>query len=480
MPVLLLACLWPQAGCVSVPDHPPLREPSRSLPSDYALASGAPQAPAGESQPAQAGSPFEPSPRERFFAEPELQALIQVALEGNQELNIRVQEILIAQSEVLARSGEYRPRVDVGAGVGVEKVGETTSQGASDEADGVPENLPDFSLGLAASWELDVWKRLRNLEAAAREEYLASVEGRNFLVTRLVAEIASSYYELLALDSQLDVLQRNVAIQQDALEVVRLEKQGARVTELAVQRFEAEVARSQSRRFELEQRIVETENRLNFLVGRYPQRIFRDRSAFDAPIESLSAAGSPRALLENRPDVKRAEHLLTAASLDVSAARARFYPALSLEAGLGYEAWKAGRLLSTPDSVFYGLLGRVTAPLLNRRGIKAEFFARIAEQVRRSFEYEQTLLQAFIEVSNRISLVDKLQSTYDLQSRQVDFLNQAIEVSNVLFRSARADYMEVLLTRRDALEAQMERIETRLRQRRAQVELYQALGGGWR
>lgn len=141
-----------QAACLGIPEHQELREPSRSLPGDYAAAAGVPQGASETVAPGQPAAPAELQPREGFFTDPPLQALIQAALDSNQELNIRVQEILIAQNEVLARSGEYRPRVGVGAGAGVEKVGETTSQGASDEADGVPENLPDFNVGLLASW----------------------------------------------------------------------------------------------------------------------------------------------------------------------------------------------------------------------------------------------------------------------------------------------------------------------------------------
>lgn len=469
----LLAC-----GCITIPDHPPLREPDKTAPEDF----GPFQRPSVESS--NGVEPTAPSmaeqPWSEFFGESQLRDLIDDALASNKELNIRSQEILIAQSEVLARSGEYLPSVDVGVGAGLEKVGEITSQGVSDEVNGVPENLPDFRLGLRASWEVDIWKRLRNATKAAAQRYLGSIEGRNFLVTQLVAEIANSYYELLALDSQLAVLKRNIAIQQDALDVVRLEKKGARVTELAVQRFEAEVLKNQSRQYELEQRALETQNRINLLIGRYPQPIPRDADSFNAPLPSFVGVGLPTELLANRPDVKQAELELSAAKLDVASAKARFYPALRVDAQLGFESWKGAHLFDSPGSLFYGLAGDLVAPLLNRRGIKAEFFARIAEQVKASFTYEQTLLRAFVEVANQLSMIGNLEKSYELQSRQVELLNASIEVSGTLFRSARADYMEVLLTRRDALEAEMELIETRLRQKRALVDVYRAVGGGWR
>ena len=359
-------------------------------------------------------------------------------------------------------------------------MGLVTSQGVSDEAHGVPESLGDYRLGFSASWEVDIWNRLRNSARAATLQYLASIEGRNFMVTRIVAEIATTYYELTALDRQLEVLRQNIELQSNALEIVKLEKAAGVVTELAVQRFEAEVLKNRSLQFELEQKIVETQNRLSFLVGRYPQTVPRNATSLDDTTPMIVQTGIPSELLENRPDVKQAELQLAAADLDIQAARARFYPSLSIEAGLGLESYKADRLLSSSDSIFYGIGGGLVAPLVNRRAIKAEYSSKGAERLKAVLQYEQTLLLAFTEVANQLSMIDNLQKSYDLQSQQVSILGQAIEVSNTLFQSARADYMEVLLTRRDYLDAQMELIDTQLAQKKATVNVYQALGGGWR
>jgi NodT family efflux transporter outer membrane factor (OMF) lipoprotein len=415
-----------------------------------------------------------------FFPDPLLQKLIDTALANNQELNMRLQEIIIAKNEVMARQGDYVPRLSAGVGAGVDRVSEHTSQGVSDEAHDVPSNLQDYRLGFSASWEVDVWKKLRNAAKSSTYRYLASIEGRNFMVTQLVAEIARSYYELMAVDKQLEVLNRNIEIQQSALEVVRLQKEAARVTELAVQRFAAEVLKNQSRKYALEQERIETENRINFLVGRFPQAVERDSKRFGGPLPSALQVGIPSRLLDNRPDVRQAQLGLEAAKLDVQVARASFYPALSIEAGVGYEAFNVEHLLATPASLVYNLAGNLTAPLLNRKAIEAEYFSANAEQLRAVFNYERTILQAFTEVANQLAMVDNLQRGYELESQQVDMLTRSIEVSNVLFQSARADYMEVLLTRRDSLEAEMELIETKMRQMNAMVSMYQALGGGWR
>jgi multidrug efflux system outer membrane protein len=403
-----------------------------------------------------------------FFPDHDLQELIRVAITQNQELSIRLQELVIAKSEVMSRQGEYIPRLGVGADAGIEKVGRYTRFGVVDERSGVPKYLQNYELGFMASWEVDIWKKLRNAAKAANMRYLASVEGRNFLITQLVAEVARSYYELMALDNQLGVLQHNIEIQTNALELMKLEKQAARVTQLAVQRFEAEVLKNQSRQFTLEQKRVEAENRVNFLLARSPQPVKRDSEKFKG------------ALPDNRPDVRQAVLQLEAAKFDVRAAKASFYPSLRIDADLGYQAFNVKHLLTTPESILYNVAGGLTAPLLNRRAITAQYYTANAIQIQAVLNYERTVLHAFTEVVNSLAMVGNLQKGYELQAQQVEKLVGAIEISNILFQAARADYTEVLFTRRDSLEAEIELIETKNRQAQARVSVYQALGGGWR
>ena len=421
----------------------------------------------------------------QFFDDPYLTALIDSALKNNQELNITLQEIEIARNEVRARKGEYLPYVDIRGGAGVEKVGRFTHQGVTDATTEyepgkeMPDPLQDYVVGAFASWEVDIWHKLRNAKNAAMLRYLSSVEGKNFMVTRLVAEIANSYYELLAFDTQLEILQRNIQIQQNALEIVRLQKSAARVTELAVRKFEAEVLKNQSKLYYAQQKIIETENRINFLIGRYPKHIERDPQNFNRDFPDIFQAGIPTQLLENRPDIRKAELELEAAKLDVKVAKANFYPGLGIFAGIGFRAFDPSHLIKTPESIFYSIAGDLTAPLINRNAIKASYYGANARQIQAVYEYEQTVLNAFVEVASQLSNVDNLQKSYRLKDLEVQALTESITISNNLFRSARAEYMEVLLTQRDALESKFELVETRKEQLSAKVNIYQALGGGW-
>lgn len=420
-----------------------------------------------------------------FFEDPNLTALIDTAVANNKEVNILMQRISIAANEIQARKGEYLPFVNFGAGIDAEKVGRYTRNGAVEESleikegKAFPEPLGNYQFGLQASWELDVWKKLRNATKVATMEYMASIEGKNFLVTNLVAEIANAYYELVALDNQLENLEQNIKIQQNALEVTKELQKYARATSLAVKRFEAEVKKNQSRQYVIKQQQVELENRINFLLGRTPQPIQRASTGFMEIKPKLIQTGLPSELLAHRPDIRKAELELSAADLNIQVAKANFYPSFAIRAGLGFQAFNPKYLLNTPASLAYSLAGDMMAPLINRNAIEAVYKNANATQIQAAYDYEQTIINAYGEVSNQLSNIDNLEKNYQLKTSQVESLTQSVDVANQLFKSARAEYLEILLTQREALEAKSELIETKQKQMSAMVNLYRALGGGW-
>jgi multidrug efflux system outer membrane protein len=422
----------------------------------------------------------------QFFTDPNLTALIDTALQRNQELNISLQEIQIARNEVQIRKGEYLPFVGLGAKAETERPSRNTLQGATEEAINIkqehrnPDPLPNYQVGAFASWEVDIWHKLRNSRKSAALRYLATVEGRNFTITNLIAEIATSYYELLALDNQLAIVKQNIELQSNALELVRLQKESARTTELAVQRFEAQVHHTRSLQYTIQQRIIETENRINFLVGRYPQPIARNDASFNDLLPTAVQTGIPAQLLQNRPDIRQAEQSLAATKLDVQVARANFYPSVRITGSAGFAAFKSGLLFSSPESMLFSLAGDLVAPLVNRNGIKAVYGNANAVQIQAAYQYERTILNAYVEVANQLASISNLAKSYDEKAKAVQALNQSATISNSLFRSARADYTEVLFTQRDALESKFDLIETRMQQLNATVNVYRALGGGWK
>jgi outer membrane protein TolC len=263
------------------------------------------------------------------------------------------------------------------------------------------------------------------------------------------------------------------------LEIVRTEKEAARVTELAVQKFQAEVFNSQSREFDILQNIKQIENRINFLCGRFPQPIVRNVATFQNQLPKTIQAGIPSQLLANRPDIKQAELGLLTADLNVQIAKAEFYPSLGIKAGLGFQSFSPKYLLN-PHSLMFGLAGDLASPIINRLAIKAEFKSAKAEQLMALYNYQKSILSGFVEVSNELSNIDNLAKLYAVKNKEVEVHIAAIGTTGELFKYARADYFEVLITQRDALDSRLHLIEVKQRQFNAVVNLYRALGGGWR
>jgi NodT family efflux transporter outer membrane factor (OMF) lipoprotein len=419
----------------------------------------------------------------QYFTDPFLNAIIDSALKNNQELNIALREIEIDKNEIQARKGEYLPFVNIAGVAGIDKTGKYTWDGLAEEdlkanPEKSPKYIGDFRAGVYATWELDVWKKLRNAKKSATLKYFASIEGRNFIVTNLIAEISNAYYELLALDNMMSFVQQNIDLQKNALHMVKLEKESAKVSQLAVNRFDAQLLHTQNLKYNIQQQIIETENKINFLAGRFTQHVERTSiSLNDIPVEIVQG-GIPTQLLLNRPDIRQAELALAASKLDVQVARANFYPSFSLSAGSGFTAFNPSYIFK-PEALLYNLAGDAVGPLINKNGIIATYKNANEKQIISAYQYERTILSAFIEVANQLSFINNYKSSYETKSKEVEILNQSVDISNKLFISSKADYIEVLLTQREALDARIELIETKLKQLQAKVNIYRALGGGW-
>ena len=419
-----------------------------------------------------------------FFSDPKLIALIDTAIHNNLDVLMTVQEIEIAKSKVRLASGKLLPSVNAGFGAGVEKVGRYTSQGAGDASaditpgQGVPDNLTNIQLGFQAGWEADIWGKLKNAKKSAYTNYLGSIEGKKWVTTNLIAEVANSYYELVGLHAQLNIIKESIDLQNKQLEVVKTQKEASVVTELAVKQFEALVYNAQNQEFNLLQNITETENKLNLLLARYPQKI-EVSEGFTQSLPTALAIGIPSQLLKNRPDIQQAELGLTASKLDVKVAEAEFYPSLNMGASLGLNAFKTKYLFRSPESIMYSLITDVAGPLINKSAIQAEFANANALQIEAAYQYQKTILNGFVEVANQVANVQNLQSSYQIKSKEADALTESVQVSLELFKYAKANYLEVLTAQRESLSTKLELVEIKKQQYNAVTNLYKSLGGGW-
>ncbi len=421
-----------------------------------------------------------------YFADQNLVGLIDSALTNNFDAHIALQRMEQTKAGVQFSKGALLPTIGALAVPKITRYGLYTMDGAgnitTDIEPGkiVPVNLPDFLVGLQTAWEADITGKLRNRKKAAVARYLASTEGKNWVLTNLVAEVAITYYELLSLDQELEIIRETIALQENALSIVTIQKQAGAANELAVKQFQAQVLNTKVLELEIKQAIVQTESKINWLLGRYPQPITRTKEIFNQAIPQQIQSGIPSDLLRFRSDVKQAELELVASRADFRSAKAAFYPSLFITGGIGYQAYKTNLLFTTPESFVFNLIGNLSAPLINRNAIKAEFKAANAMQVEAMYNYQKTVLTAYVEVYNEINNLDNLQNIYTLRNDEVNTLSQAIETSSDLFRTGRATYLEVLLAQQNLLGAQLDFINVKKQQLLGTVNIYKALGGGWR
>ncbi|MFZ5973603.1 MAG: TolC family protein [Bacteroidota bacterium] len=420
-----------------------------------------------------------------YYSDSTLLSLIENALANNPDGKIALQRMEQAKASVIFTKGQLLPAAYAGGVAGVRRFGLYTMDGAGNATTDilpgqiVPVNLPDYLVGLQASWEADITGRLRNQKAAAISRYLGSMEGRNWVVTNLVAEMALQYYQLQALDQELEIIRSTIHLQERALDIVTVQKESGAANALAVDQFKAQLLNTQAMEFDVRQKILDTENQINLLLGRFPQPVARQKTEKTSFPTKLHV-GVPSQLLANRPDIRQAELELVAARADVRAARAAFFPNLTITASAGFQAFKTSLLFNTPESFVFTLLGGLWAPLLNRSAIKAGFANASAYQVEALYQYHKTILTGYADVYRGISYLSNLQEIALRKENEVNVLLQAVDTAHELYRTGRANYLEVLLIQQNALAARLELINTNLQQQVGSVYLYKALGGGWR
>jgi len=419
----------------------------------------------------------------KHFTDHKLQALTEQALNNNRDLKIALQRIEMAKAQITAARGMLAPKVSGVAGAGIQRFGLYTMDGAGNSTtpiyDGriVPRDVQDYTVGLQTSWEIDLWGKLRSKKASATTRLLASVEGRNLVQTHLIADLATAYYELLALDAEITNIDETIKIQRDALETVQTQKQAGSANELAVQQFEALLFNLQGMRLDTQQRIVEQEGIICTLLGDPQRPIARNRaSLMNSTLPHLSSS-VPADMLKNRPDIRRAEFELAATKADVKAAKAAFLPSVSINGVLGLQAFQSNVLLNI-HSATYSALGGLVAPLINRKAIQAEFDHANASQLEALNTYQQSIVNGYVEVHNQLAFIRILKDLQALKTKEVHLLIESVGTAADLFRTRRATYIEVLNAQQNALKARLQLIGVTKRQFQVQANLYRALGGG--
>ena len=311
---------------------------------------------------------------------------------------------------------------------------------------------------------IDLWHKLQSDKKAAVERYLASEAGQRAVRNKLVAEVVENYYALLALDEKREVMLQYVALQKKAVQLAKIQKEADAGTQLAVEKFAAEMAKGEAEECGLREEIAAREHTLNLLLGRLPQAIVRKPKDLAAlPLPSAEGALAVERLL-GRADVVQAEHELAAAKWDVETARKEFLPQLNVSAALGMNAFNPKYLVRLPESLVWNALGNLTAPLINKRAIRAQFAQADAQQLNALYNYEKTLLGAFVETHAALSKLEHLSLVEGHKREQYAALTRAVSAAQQLYANNRASYLEVNDSEREQLDCRLSLIDQKLEQ----------------
>ncbi|RZM28162.1 MAG: efflux transporter outer membrane subunit, partial [Pedobacter sp.] len=424
-----------------------------------------------------------------LFKDKALIALIDTALLGNKDLRQALHRIEQAKAKLRLRKNALLPNINLVADAGLNKYGFYTMDGIGNydtnfssnlkEDEKLPDPLPNYFLGLQTSWEVDVWGKLKNKKAAALNDFLATYEGQKLVQTELITQIATAYFELQSLDDELKVYNKNIELQQKALEVIEVKKEVGTADELGVQQFRAILFNSQAKKEEVQQQIQAYQNQINFLCGRYEGDIAISGFFVHDNLFESGDVGLPLQLLANRPDVRQAALLLKASKHDTRVAELAFLPTISLSPYIGLHAFDTQKFFDA-KSLTWGLLGGITAPVFNQRAIRSDYeFYKAAYGV--AFEeYEKTALRAFKEVKDGIYADEYIRKRKVYIAQETEALQLSVDAARELFIAGRINYLDILNAQKSVLNAEINNIAIRKELLLNQINLYKALGGGWR
>ena len=407
-----------------------------------------------------------------LFTDPVLVEHIDRALENNLDIRIALQQIEAAGAYLKQAKAQYLPSLGLSTQVTHQQLAQNSQFGSFFDG-----GITQYEATANLSWEADIWGRIKSNERAQKAQYLQTVAAHQAVKTRLVANIANLYFQLLALDEQLEVTRKTVANRMNSLETIKALKEAGNVTEVGVKQTEAQLYRAQAVVVDLENQIRLLENTFAILLGEAPHPIERTELATQE-LNTELRTGVPVQLLRNRPDVIAAEYNLVSAFQLTNVARSNFYPSLRLTANGGFQSLNLADFIDT-NSLFASFVGSLTQPLFNRRQIKTQYEVAQAQQEIAFLEFRRAILDASREVSDALYNYAAADAKMDIKQKEFEAYDLATSYSEELLNNGFANYLEVLTARENALNSRLELVNIRYDELSAIVNLYQALGGGW-
>jgi multidrug efflux system outer membrane protein len=413
-----------------------------------------------------------------FFKDQTILQLIDTALIRNLDVqvalkNIESAELLFKQSKL----GNL-PIVNLQLSASSNRPSDNSLNGLSTSQFLGTKHIEDYYAVLGLSWEADIWSKIKSQKQAALATYLQTSEAKKALQTRIVANVAQGYYQLLMMDAQMGVARRNLALNDSTLSMIKLQFDAGQVTSLAIQQAEAQRLVAAGIIPQLEQAIALQENALSILTGKIPGAIARASKLEDLTMPERLAVGIPSEMVATRPDVRVAELALQVANARVGVTKANMYPSLTITATGGLNSLKASNWFTLPASLFGTVAGGIAQPLFQRKQLRTQYNLSLVDRERVVIQFRQSVLTALGEVSDELVKIDKLQEQYNFSKQRVLTLQTAVKNANLLFKNGMATYLEVITAQSNSLQSELELAAVKAAELTAAVELYRALGGG--
>jgi multidrug efflux system outer membrane protein len=407
-----------------------------------------------------------------LFTDPILQEHINKGLQNNLDIRIAVQNIAASEAYMKQGKAGYFPSIGIGTDWTHQELSRNSQFGTI-----VPNTTTDqYQVTGNLSWEADIWGKIRSNKRATSASYLQTLAAKQAVQTELIANIARTYFQLMTLDAQLQIVDSTLINRFESIEVIKALKESGSVTEVGVRQTEAQMYATQLIKEDLQNSIVILENAFNIVLGESPKKV--NRSTFDNQnITADVTVGIPAFLLRKRPDVIAAEYNLISNFEMTNVARSEFYPSLKITATGGLQSIDIQKLFSA-NSLFVNLVAGLTQPLFNKRQIKTRFEVAKASQEKAYLEFQKTLLVAGREVSDALQNYSNETTKLQIRKKQVQALKSAAGFSDELLKYGLVNYLEVLTAKDQALNTELKLIDNHYNQYDSIISLYRALGGG--
>lgn len=419
-------------------------------------------------------------PYNEFFNDQTLIGLIEEGLKQNNDLQVAIKQIDIASLAYTQSKWGNVPTVNLTLGsAAINRPSDKSTNGQMMAAQGGKKYVEDYGTSLAVSWEADIWGKIKGIQEMSLASYLQTQEAAKAVQTQLIAQIALGYYNLLMLDMQLDITEQNLELIDNTLNMIKVQQRLGLATSLSVQQQENTRDQILKSVPAIKQAITTQENGLSVLVGKMPDRVARQGSLADMPTPAYQNVGLPAELLSYRPDVKSSELSVRQAFAGVHVAKVSMYPALSITAQGGLNAFKASNWFSIPGALFGSVAGAITQPVFNNKRLKTEYEQSKIRMEQAELGFKQAMLVAVGEVSDALAAIESLDEQERITVGLVSRSNEAVDASSKLFKQDMATYLDVIMAQNNKLQAELDLATIKAQKLSAITALYRSLGGGW-